>query len=941
MFHRHPIARAIAGLVAASGFMLTHSVAQAQTDQRVEVTGSSIKRIAAEGALPVITISRTDIDRSGATSTQELIQALPSMQGFTTSAQSVNGGGGGVTTASLRNLGSKYTLVLLNGRRLAPYNTGSSVNLEQLPLSAIDRIEVLADGASAIYGSDAIAGVVNFITKTNSQDGGIDLKVSRPQAGGGQQRSASLSKGIGDYDRDGFNVLLGASFQKDEAIKASQRDFSRSGVFPFTYKGTNYFFYETSGNSVPPNIQLYDRNDDLLKNYSPGALNGSNCGPNPASFRLGNTCRFDYASTVEAQPEAERRNAYGSASLRLGKETRAFVEGMFSDVAMYGRFAPPAQPLSMPIGGTLYNKYVKPYLPEFGISESEVADVVYGMRLADSGLRSNDYLTRGHHLVAGLESNLAGFDVSASLIRSGNTLDSQYGGGYVSRLKMNDLINTGKFDPFAQGTDASRAAIAPAILRDIDRSTSSLDLASIRASGPAFKAPGGQAYIGLGADISRQRYVSDPAPITQGPNAFQPNFADFPVGSGNGSLPFDSSRRARGAFVELQIPLAKILEVTGAVRHDSYTAIRNSRNFDADLNPVASATQGEPASKATYKLAFRLQPTQQVLMRGSVGTGFRAPAMDDITLPLIDAGVVGNQSGCPVSAPDPLAVGCRSIPTQYKQQSGGNPFSGSAGLKPELSKQWTVGFRLEPSNTLSVGADWWSVQIRDGITSVPESTAFSKFSTYRSLFNITTESATGRPILTFNSVPFNAALIKSSGLDLDVTLNQKLPMGSLSTTAVVTYLFDSYYDLGFGDGKETSLGKYGSDGAVAFRTLARVSTTLQTGPMSNTFIVKYRPGYKDVSYSEDDSPVRLATSTGGFGSFVEFEGLDVPAYMTLDWQGRYAVNKTMTLTAGLLNAFNRRPPLTLKLDGGNMVGFDPRYHDGRGRTFYLQASYKF
>ncbi|MFZ9428785.1 MAG: TonB-dependent receptor plug domain-containing protein, partial [Burkholderiaceae bacterium] len=298
MFHRHPIARAIAGLVAASGFMLTHSVAQAQTDQRVEVTGSSIKRIAAEGALPVITISRTDIDRSGATSTQELIQALPSMQGFTTSAQSVNGGGGGVTTASLRNLGSKYTLVLLNGRRLAPYNTGSSVNLEQLPLSAIDRIEVLADGASAIYGSDAIAGVVNFITKTNSQDGGIDLKVSRPQAGGGQQRSASLSKGIGDYDRDGFNVLLGASFQKDEAIKASQRDFSRSGVFPFTYKGTNYFFYETSGNSVPPNIQLYDRNDDLLKNYSPGALNGSNCGPNPASFRLGNTCRFYYASTV-------------------------------------------------------------------------------------------------------------------------------------------------------------------------------------------------------------------------------------------------------------------------------------------------------------------------------------------------------------------------------------------------------------------------------------------------------------------------------------------------------------------------------------------------------------------------------------------------------------------------------------------------------------------
>ncbi len=936
MFTEHRIAAAT--LLALGGALATTALAQSQ---RVEVTGSSIKRIAAEGALPVITINRAEIERTGATSTQELIQALPSMQGFTTTAQSVNGGGGGVTTASLRNLGSKYTLVLLNGRRLAPFNTGSSVNLEQLPLSAIERVEILADGASAIYGSDAIAGVVNFITKSNATDGGIDVKVSRPQAGGGQQRSASLSKGIGDYDRQGFNVLLGASFQKDEAIKASQREFSKTGVFPFTFKGTNYYFYETSGNSVPPNIQIYDANDDLLRNYSPGALNGTNCGPNPASFKLGNTCRFDYSSTVEAQPEAERRNAYGSASLRLGKDSRAFVEGMFSDVAMYGRFAPPAQPLRMPIGGTLYNKYVKPFLGQFGIAEKDVADVTYGMRLADAGLRSNDYLTRGHHMVAGLESSLAGFDVAATLTRSGNTLDSQYGGGYVSRIKMDQLIAAGTFDPFAQGTDASRAAIAPAVLRDIDRSKSTLDLASLRASGPAFKAPGGQAFVGLGMDLSRQRYVSDPAPITQGPNAFQPNFADFPVGSGQGSLPFDSARRARGAFVELQVPLAKNLEVTGALRHDSYSAIRNSRNFDANLNPVSSATQGEPASKATYKLAFRFQPTQQWLMRGSVGTGFRAPAMDDITLPLIDAGVVGNQYGCPVTAPDLLAVGCRSIPTQYKQQSGGNPFTGSAGLKPELSRQWTVGFRLEPGNSFSVGADWWSVQIQDGITSVPESTAFSKFSTYRSLFNVTTEAATGRPILTFNSVPFNASVIKSSGLDLDMTLTQKLPVGTLSMNAVVTYLLDSYYDLGFGDGRETSVGRYGSDGAVAFRTLARVSTTMQTGALANTVVVKYRPGYKDVKYSEDDSPVRLATATGGFGPFVEFEGLDVPAYMTVDYQGRYAMSKSITFTAGVFNLFNRRPPLTLKLDGGNMVGYDPRYHDGRGRTLYLQAAYKF
>ena len=920
---------------------LSASSAWAQANQRVEVTGSSIKRIAAEGALPVITISREEIDKSGATSTQELIQNLPSMQGFISSSNSVNGGGGGVTTASLRDLGTAYTLVLLNGRRVAPYNTGSSVNLEQLPLSAIERIEILADGASALYGSDAIAGVVNFITKTNTSDGGIDIKFSRPQAAGGDQNSVSLSKGFGSYDKDGFNVLLGASFQKDQQIKASEREFSKTGVFPFTYQGTNYFFYQTSGNSNPPNIQVYSKTGSLLANFSPGALNGTKCGPDPASFQLGNTCRYDYASTVEAQPQAERKNFYGSASFKLNKDVRAFAEAMFSDVALYGRFAPPAQPLAMPVGGTLYNKYVSPYLSQLGVNAANVGRAAYGMRLVDSGLRSNDYLTKGRHLVAGVDGQLAGFDVSAYYTASSNAFDSPYGGGYVSRLKMDQLIASGAWDPFAQGTQASRAAIAPAVLRDIDASKSTLDVLSLRGSGPLFKAPAGMAYAGLGADFTKQGYSSAPSPMSQGPNAFQPNYADFPVGSGQGSLPFDSSRKTKGAFLEVQIPLLKTLEATAAVRYDSYDAVQNSANFDADLKPIKPAVQGNSASKSTYKLAFRFQPTQEFLVRGSVGTGFRAPTLSSITSPLTDYGVVGNQYDCPAKAPDPLAAGCRVIPTQYKLQSGGNPFSGAGGLKPETSEQATLGLRFEPSNQVTAGIDYWSVKIKDQITAVPESTAFSKFSQYRGLFSVTTEAATGLPILTFNDVPFNAAVNVAKGFDFDVTLRNKLPMGNLTTTWVATYLVDSYYDLGFGGGKEDSLGKYGSNGAVSFRILSRVANTLQTGPLSQTLVWKYRPGYKDRAFAAGEGTVRLSTATGGFGAFVDFPGLDVSAYSLFDYQAKYSLNKQMTLTGGVLNLFNKKPPMSLKLDGGNMVGFDPRYHDGRLRTFYLSAGYRF
>ena len=182
---------------------------------------------------------------------------------------------------------------------------------------------------------------------------------------------------------------------------------------------------------------------------------------------------------------------------------------------------------------------------------------------------------------------------------------------------------------------------------------------------------------------------------------------------------------------------------------------------------------------------------------------------------------------------------------------------------------------------------------------------------------------------------------QSKGVDFDVTLRSKMPGGVLTTNIAATYLIDSFYDLGFGDGKETSLGKVGTDGTVAFRLLTRISASLQSGNMTNTVIFKHKPGYKDQKYLEDEGTVRLATASGGFGAFTDFEGLDIPAHYTFDWQGRYAVNKAMTVTAGILNVANRKPPLSLKTFAGNMVGFDPRYHDGRGRTLYLSAGYKF
>lgn len=940
MLQKTKVGMAAALLV--SGLAGLSAPAWAQVDQRVEITGSSIKRIAAEGALPVITLTRKDIEQSGATSVRELVQSLPSMQGFTTASDSVNGTGGGNTTASLRNLGSIYTLVLLNGRRVAPFNTGSTVNLEQLPLAAVERVEILADGASALYGADAIAGVVNFITKKNSTSGGIDISATMPEKKGGREVQASISKGFGDLNRDGFNVLAGLAFEKVEKIAANQRSFSKSGVIPFDHNGRSLYFWQLSANANPPNVELVDAGDNTLDFYAPTLTTTGNCGADPGSRRQGSTCRFDYASTVEAQPEAERKNLFLSGQFKLGKDFTGFAEALISDISLTGRFAPPAQPALLAVGSTLYNRHVVPTLAARGVNPADVSYAITYTRLRDAGLRANEFTTKGTHLSAGIEGAALGFDMSASLTHSKNKIGDRYAGGYASDIELTRLIDTNKFDPFAQGSGGISPALATAVLTGpVSDTISQLDIGSFKASRPVFDMSGGNAYLGFGVDLMKQRYANTPSPISMGPNALQPNYADFPVGSSQGALPFDTTRNTTGAYAELLMPFSKALEVTASVRRDSYDAAKNSRNFDPAGNPTGSAEQGNKASKSTFKIGLRFQPTPELLLRASVGTGFRAPTLQDITDPLKEFGVIGTQRDCPVSAGDPLFSGCRTVPTQYKLQTGGNPFTGAAGLKPENSDQWTVGIRFEPNPAISGGAELWSVKVKDIITVVPEDTAFDNFSTYRGLFNVTTDASTGRPILTLNQVPVNGASAKSTGLDFDITGRMATPIGRLTTKLMATYLIESFFDYGFGGGKESSIGKLGSDDQVAFRTLLKLQGTLDTGPFSNTVTVSWKPGYLDQTYTAGDGTVRLRNADGSPGAFVGIDDFRVPAYTLVDWQGRWAATKAFSVTLGVKNLFDKAPPLSIKTVGGNMVGFDPRYADGRGRTFQLSGQYQF
>ena len=908
----------------------------AQQLERVEVTGSSIKRISGESALPIQTITAADIAKTGYTSVTDVIQNMPAMQGFTTNSQSVNGGGGGAATASLHALGSSYTLVLLNGRRLAPYTTGSTVNLNSIPLAAIERVEVLTDGASALYGSDAIAGVVNFITKKDSTSGALNANIYIPQKKGGGSKSASISKGFGDLDRDKFNVLIAASYDKQDKLDASQRDFSKTGILKFYDNGADQEVDLLSSNSVPGNIPSVTlSNGNTLSNFNPYLLKNGSCPE--GQVKAGNRCFFDYSATVENIPASERTSLYGSGRLVLSDKVSFFTELSLSRFFNDPRYAPPAQP-GLPLSAALLAKSVDPYLSKLGVPAGVTAvSGTMNLRVFDAGGRMDRYKTDTAHFVAGADVSVGGWDLSGYYTHSQNKFSDETRGGYTTLSGFNALIASGKWDPLMDVAGSKADVLAPIVLRQvIDQSKSSLDVLSVRGSTSFGQLGGGPIGLGLGADLTKQKFSDDPSAILMGANKLQPNYTDAIVGGGGGTLPFDSTRNSYGLFSELVLPVTKTLELSGSARYDSYDSVKNDKNFDSNGTPIAAATQGTKNSSGTYKLSVKFTPMKELLLRGSVGTGFKAPTLNNVTAPLAAFGNTGFHS-CPPGLAAALAAYCTPTASEYNIQAGGNPSSGDGALKPEKSKQWTVGFRYEPNASLSIGADMWNVRLKDQINTITENTAFSNGAVYGNLFKIAPDPITGTPTLTFLSVPVNTGKANYQGLDIDGQARVQTPVGRLTSSLHATYMMKADYQSPGIPGYLTSMSKIGSDGQVTFRYLINWSATLDTGAFSHTVQLNYKPGYTDdwIDYCRNPDADGNCTESSG--------SRQVKSYMLVDWQTKYNFNKDLSFTFGIKNLFDKNPPFSIidQSGTGNARGFDGRYTDPIGRQFYLVGNYKF
>ena len=336
-FQRKKIATALAYAMGVGGVtLLAATSAQAQTqtaaaDIKVEVTGSNIKRVEGEGALPVTIMTREEIKRTGATTPMELLQSITAntSAGQTSFANVIGATTFSQQTASLRGLGPTRTLVLVNGKRVvglagAVQGVENGVDLSLIPLEAIERVEVLKDGASAIYGSDAIGGVINFIMRQDYTGiEGTAYYGVPTRSGGGSQYILSGTAGFGDLNKDRYNAFFSLSYNEQKPLNQNDRDFSNTSIrLPIGLFGG-------SGNTFP----AYISTGGIGSPGYPGNCGAANYSV-PPEFTdiLGARCYFDPSQMagVEMIPDTKLWNFFAQGRFQINRDWQAYVTGMYS-----------------------------------------------------------------------------------------------------------------------------------------------------------------------------------------------------------------------------------------------------------------------------------------------------------------------------------------------------------------------------------------------------------------------------------------------------------------------------------------------------------------------------------------------------------------------------------------------------------------------------------
>ncbi len=886
------------GGVAVGLGLLAHSVQAQETKtddapqqmQRVEITGSSIKRIAAEGVSPITVIKADDFTKVGSTTAAEVLSTISGNQTQFSTASNVGAGKTVGAAADLRGLGSNKTLVLLNGRRLANSAfDGSAVDLNVIPIAALDRVEVLRDGASAIYGTDAIGGVINFITTRSYTGLNLSAEGILPQQAGGAEKRVNLSGGIGDLDKDRYNFFGVIDYHTQNGVKASDRNFSKLGG-----QNPGVGLNASSGNSYPANFT------DINSGASGNPYAGNCSSVSPFAFNRRGICRYNSQANIGIVPKTEEIALLGKGTFKLDADNTASIEYLHSQSKVKTYIA--GDVFAGDVSGTSSDYYItnsSPFYPGNGITPANAnasgGPLSLNWRSQEAGQRVTESKNSTDRLLLSLEGNKFGWDYKTGLSYSVSKAEDNLAGGYLNNDMVRAGLLNGVINPFGPQTAAGTAYLKSAQLygtyEDARTQTTSVDFTASR---ELFQLPAGAVGFAIGGEFRKEKAN------------FNVDHALADLDSSTGSQDAKSSsgtRNVKAVFTELSVPIFKSLEAQLAARYDRYSDVGGT------LNP---------------KVGLRFQPAKEIMFRTSYSTGFRAPSLYELNDPnskTFTNSAYNDPVLCPGGNVAAGGVEARDCGQQFFKLQGGNK-----NLQPEKSKSFTLGMVIEPIPSVTASVDYFNIKIKNQISVVSEGDIFADPVKYAA--NYVRNADGSLNYVTDTNV--NLGNVHTQGFDLGFAWRApKTAWGNFGLSLDGTYVTQYDYQSAVGGAYLNNLAVYGGGvgtaGGVVFRWRHTATLNWSQGPWSGVLQQVYTTGYRDQN---------------GPNVVTAYKNHQVGDYTRYNLSGSYTGFKNLTLTAGIKNLFNTDPPASNVTDNFQ-YGYDARYGDAIGRAFFVRANYQF
>jgi iron complex outermembrane receptor protein len=944
------------------------------------VTGSRIKQDPAKSALPLQVISTDDLTREGINSPEQLISYLSTngngADNLASNADVTSGaqrGTNGLSAANLRGQGSASTLVLLNGRRVAAHGlTGSAVDVNQIPMAALERVEVLKDGASAIYGTDAIGGVINFITKTNFQGLALNAFTDMAEAGGGAIYRLSATGGYGDLDEDGFNILATVSRSVNKALNGSDRSFVNGNqpnrglsvdtrgtpIATAFATGSNALFAPTG--SLLSGVTLLETGATVPATGGINILDlpgGAGCASMDGGMAYddqlwANTsarfaCAWDTGRAAVLQQPLETLTYYGRATAKLG-DHQFYAEITGSDADSSKRFSnnqysgnATTLPLYYPLNSTTASTYNDVYsklvavFPQIAVNYGK--PISYRWRCTSCDVREYETNTKTLRAGLGAEGPLwDGWDYRA--------------GGSYARSQSTSVLGTGYHyrGTFASAAAAAASGVTGAVSGGIDPrapiapGATSPGIVGLLNSGilnPFSLTQSDAALAGLKA-ISAEGVTlyGGKYEVKQLDGSVSGSLFDLPGGTVQVALGVDY-RRETYSFNGSPAAVTGTPDIFNVAFDNNNALTAKNRTVKAAyaelLVPVFEAFEVTGAvrlddysgfgSTVNPKISAKYQPLEWLMFRGSFNTGFRVPAFNQIFNGVTQSPNPGNTlvdpTTCATGAVSTLP-GCAAITPETL--SGGN-----LNLGPETSKQHSIGLVLQPSSRFSASFDYWSIAVDDTIGALTLRQLLDNISYFPDRVT-----RTNNIITLIDLRADNIGSRRTEGLEVALRGGVDAFGGVITGGLDGTYLLKKREKFlpsaPFGS---SLIGRFTFAGDLGLKWKHSAFVSYTKDDFTFNFSQIYRDGYKNQA---------LPGIANGTVVRPDFNPM-VKSYVTYNTSVSVDLLKQYRLTAGVRNVFDTDPPFAITYDSNTGAGssWEPRVADPRGRSFTLSIEAKF